>query len=343
MKLKHCRIVILLGLYVSLYQTPTVVSQIQNHRLPNNGIPGIPPQHRHSLNSSLQRFIEAQAAEEWDEVALWLGRFRSKSGGLCYTPEQKECLLSQMRSSPIISFTVEKTTASTEILSVPDGKRWWWLTGMAEMKTSSGTTTSRIQITAYQDGGQWYFTPPENDEWVRRKFTEADFSVERNGNLEIQLDPHCPLSLSEIRVVMDRQFLSLRNLTFALQNKSNKKIVHYTLFLGKAGTPCFDMMQSDPLTIEPHQTISGGGALKYSAYTYYCEGEAKRRLVISSVSFLGGSKWVDPRFRTKRPSLNCFFGSRDFHNETAQPSHARGFASAGRFNKGQFGGRFANR
>src|SRR4029450_13282854 len=77
---------------------------------------GIPSHLQPSLDESIRRFTEAQAAGRWDEVAKMLGRFRGGSRGPLYSPEHKECLLSQMKAIPMISFVTERTIFSNEIL-----------------------------------------------------------------------------------------------------------------------------------------------------------------------------------------------------------------------------------
>ena len=295
------------ALLVSLFQVGVTSSQAQTtsgKRVPTAGIPfHLQP----SLDQGIRRFTEAQATGRWDDVAKMLGRFRGGSRGPLYSQAHKECLLSQMKAMPMISFVTERTIFSTEILSAPAGKRWWLLMGVAELKTPSGTTKSQTQITSYRDRGEWYFTPTNYDRaWVRDRVTEADFLVDRSTNTELELDPACPVEIRDLSVVMDREYLSLRKLNFTLRNKTNKKIVSYGLRLGSVGAPCFGFMQGSPLTIEPHG-MARASEVKYSAYAYYCDGEVKRRLVIDDVSFADGSSWTDPKFRRNRIPKDCLF------------------------------------
>ncbi len=268
---------------------------------------GIPSQLQPSLDEGVRRFVEAQAAGQWDEVAKFLGRFRGSSRGTLYTEAHKECLLSQMRAMPMISFVRERVFFRTEILSTPTSKRWWFFTGVAEFKTTSGTAKSQAQITAYRDHGKWYFTPPSyDDEWERDRITEADFAGDKSTNISIELDPACPVEIRDFSVIIDREYLSLRRLNFTLKNKTKKKIVGYGLRLGTVDAHCFGFMQGSPTTIEPKGTAPAS-EVKYSAYVYYCQGESKRRLVIDSVSFADGSTWRDPRFQKNRIPKDCSF------------------------------------
>src|SRR5262245_40596121 len=149
--------------------------------------PNIPSELQPSLDEGLRRFIEAQANGQWDEVARLLGRFRGNSRrGFLYTPAHKECLLSQMRAAPMISFVKERVMFSTAILSEPTERRWWILEGMAEFKTASGSAKSRILMTAYRDQNEWYFTPPSDDPgWEREHVTEADLARDLSSNVSI--------------------------------------------------------------------------------------------------------------------------------------------------------------
>lgn len=268
---------------------------------------GIPFRLKPSLDEGIRRFTEAQATGRWDEVAKMLGRFRGGSRGTLYSPEHKECLLSQVKAMPMTSFVTEQIMFSTEILSTPAAKRWWFLMGVAKYKTSKSTIKSPSQITVYRDRGEWYFTPPNyDDDWVRDRVTEADFLVDRSANIVLELDPACPVEIHDLSVAMDREFLSLRKLNFTLRNKTNKKIVGYGLRLGSVGDHCFGFMQGSPLTIESHGTARAS-EVTYSAYVYYCEGETKKRLVIDEVNFADRSSWTDPRFRRKRIPKDCLF------------------------------------
>jgi hypothetical protein len=236
-----------------------------------------------------------------------LGRFRGGSRGPLYSQAHKECLLEQMKAMPMLSFVTERTIFSTATLSIPAANRWWGLVGAAEYKTPSGIVKSTAQITAYRDRGEWYFTPPNYDrEWARDRVTVADFLVDRSNNIELELDPTCPVEISDLSVVMDREFLSLRKINFTLRNKTKKKIVGYGLRLGVVGEHCFGLLQGSPLTIEPHGTARAS-EVTYSGYGYYCDGEVKRRLIIDHVSFAGGSSWDDPRFRKNRIPKDCLF------------------------------------
>jgi hypothetical protein len=269
---------------------------------------GIPARLRPSLNQRLQRFVEAQNLGDWATVADLLGRYRGVVRGMLYTEAHKECLISQMRSWPMISFKEEKVLFSTAILAEPLSKRWWSLWGTAEIRTPDKLSTVKTEITAYRDAGQWYFTPPNYDGgWEREHVTEADQKAERNSELELQMDPECPVELLDVSVKMDPEYASLREVSFTLRNKTDKRLTGYSLRLGRVGARCFGLMSGVPLAIEPNATSPRREEETYSAYGFYCEGIMKHRLVIDEVNFADGSRWIDPRFRRKGPLRGCLF------------------------------------
>jgi hypothetical protein len=59
-----------------------------------------------SLKSGLKSFIKAQAAGKWDEEDRLLDRYRDGQGmgGMLFAKAHKQCLLSQMKAMPMISF-----------------------------------------------------------------------------------------------------------------------------------------------------------------------------------------------------------------------------------------------
>lgn len=291
--------------WVSPYQNGMASPHAQTPSGKKGSSAYIPSQLRPSLDDGIRRFTQAQATEQWEEVARLLGRFRNGSRRHPYTQSHKECLLSQMRAKPMISFVIERIMFSTEILGMPAGKRWWWLTGAAEFRTISGITGAQTTITAYRDSGEWRFTPPNyDDDWVRQRVTDADLTADRSANVEIQLDSNCPLQIRDLSVVMHPEYLSLRRLRFKVVNKRNKKVIGYSLRLDLLGDPYSGISEGASIEIEPQATTKKDKEITYSAYSYYCEGESHRRLVIDSVSFADGSTWTDPRFRRNRRPKN---------------------------------------
>jgi hypothetical protein len=267
----------------------------------NDSYKGVP--HGESLKSGLKSFIEAQAAGKWDEVDRLLGRYRDGQGmyGMLFTKAHKQCLLSQMKDMPMISFEIKDLTYSTEILSRPPESRWYDLMGKATFRTQSGNVEADVdKMTAYLDQGKWYFSPTRVDSILAyQRVTEADFLVDRRESVEVQLDPRCPLEIVNLKVFMDRKAIAMRNLDFSLRNKTQKKIKGYGLRLGSVGNPCFDSMRGSLIKLAPNE-IAHSDEIYYSGYNFYCNGEKKKRIVIDSVSFEDGSTWKDPRFLKTR-------------------------------------------
>jgi hypothetical protein len=67
------------------------------------------------------------------------------------------------------------------------------------------------------------------------------------------------------------------------------------------------MISGVPRKIEPNATGTDREEVTYSGYGFYCEGEARVRVVIDSVDFADGQRWTDPGFRKKGPPKGCLF------------------------------------
>jgi hypothetical protein len=253
----------------------------------------IPEELKASLDSRLHQFTQAQAEGRWDEVAALLGRYRQTGSQHLYTEAHKQCLLTQMRSMPMVAFTLEQVTFSSELYSLPAGReKWWDLIGTAKFKTSAGENTGQSSITAYLDHQEWYFTPPNYDQmWERSQVKEEDLSRDRRDELEIQTAPGLPVELTDVHVFMDKKFLSLRDLQFRLRNKSDKPTFGYSLYLGREGG---NILSGGPLRLAPGET-SPVIHFSYSAYSFYCEENSKRTLEIDGIDFADGTAWKSPR------------------------------------------------
>ena len=250
----------------------------------------LPTSLRSSLQERLSLFTQAQADGHWDEVAGLLGRYRRGGvGDHLYTPTHKQCLISQIQNSPLVafSFSFEKVMFSTEILSMPAGSRWWYLPGEGTFRTQSGEMKQQTQLVAYRDNGRWYFTPPNYDSyWEKTHITEADFSIDRADEINVENNPKCPLEIRDVHVFMEREFPSLRDVKFTLQNRTAKRVKGFTvrLYEGKGGTS-----HSAGHEIEPNAAIEE--KMDSSAYAYFCDGIEKKRFVVESVWFADGSEW----------------------------------------------------
>lgn len=258
----------------------TISSAQTNGSLPNELKP--------SLDARLSTFVQAQNDGKWDLVASMLGRYRrGGTGDHLYTPEHKMCLISQMQAFPMISFTVTGIRFSTEILSMPSSKRWWYLSGEAVLGGESPGKQSSY-VVAYRDKGEWYFTPPNfDDQWARTHTTEAELAIEHVNEVELQRTPNSPLEVLDLHVFIDRKYLSLRNVKFKLRNHTSKKVIAFdiTLYADVKGSTELSMGQNiDPGGVFEVTTTS-------SRYVYFCEGVNKAKLVVDSVSFADGSEW----------------------------------------------------
>ena len=250
----------------------------------------LPTNLRSSLQERLSLFTQAQAEGHWDEVARLLGRYRRGGvGAHLYTPTHKQCLISQMQTSPLVgfSFSFEKVMFSTEILSMPAASRWWYLAGEGTFQRQSGEIKQETQLVAYRDNGRWYFTPPNYDgRWEKSHTTEADFAIDRADEIKVENNSRCPLEIRDVHVFMDRKFPSLRDLKFTLQNRTPKRVRGFTvrLYEGKGSTS-----HSAGREIEPHAAVEE--KMDSSAYVYFCDGIKKKRFVVESVWFADGSEW----------------------------------------------------
>jgi hypothetical protein len=294
------RVILLLIISASLLDS-TSLSMQGGSADKNDPYKGVP--HGESLKSGLKSFIEAQAGGKWDEVDRLLGRYRDGPGmyGVPFTKAHKQCLLSQMKDMPMISFEIKDISCSTEILSRPPESRWYDLMGKATFRTQSGIVEADVdKMTAYLDQGKWYFSPTRVDNNLAyKRVTEADFLVDRRESVEVELDPRCPLEIVNLKAFMDRKTINRRNLDFSLRNKTSKKIKGYGLRLGSVGNPCFDSMGNSHINLAPNE-MAHIDDIHYYSYNFYCNGEKKERIVIDFVSFEDGSTWKDPRFLKTR-------------------------------------------
>jgi hypothetical protein len=250
----------------------------------------IPEDLRPSLKSRLALFTQAQAEGRWDLVASMLGRYRNGSRSNPYTEAHKECLISQMQAFPMTSLTVKDYRFSTEILSAPLSRRWWYLVGDAVFKTQSGEQKQSAEIVAYRDNGDWFFTPPNYDEyWEGTHLTDADFAADYSNEIEIQPDATSPLEILDLRASIDRKYPSIRRLTFKLRNRSSKKVSGFDLRLFSDGG---SVQYGSGCDMEPG--ASRDEKMDSSRYVYFCNGIKKDKFVVDSVQFADGSEWQRP-------------------------------------------------
>jgi hypothetical protein len=255
----------------------------------------LPEELRPSLQKRLAIFTQAQADGRWEEVSNLLGRYRrGGTGDHPYTSVHKACLVSQMQTQPMVEFTFsfENILHSTEILSMPAASRWWYLAGEATFRSQSGELTKQqTQVVAYRDQNQWYFTPPNYDSyWEKSHITDADFSIDRADEIQVENNPKCPLEIREVHVFMDKQHPSLRDVKFALRNKTSRKVKGFTVRLYDKGGSVIYAAGADMKSNEQHSD-----KMNTSAYVYFCDGIQKQRFVVDSVYFADGSEWQRKR------------------------------------------------
>jgi hypothetical protein len=163
-----------------------------------------------------------------------------------------------------------------------------------------------VTVVAYRDEGDWFFTPQDLDrEWETAHITEAQRAADYSSQLKLDNDPGCPLEVRDVRVGMDKTYPSLRNVSFALVNKSAVTVQGYGLALGRVDDECFGVTTARPAVILPGATLKSEKPLGYSAYLYWCEGVMDHRLVVDHVTFADGTEWHDPRFLDEDHRRKC--------------------------------------
>lgn len=247
----------------------------------------IPDELRASMDARLYSFVQAQRDGNWDLVVSMLGRYRrGGTGDHLYTPEHKACLISQMQAFPMISFTVTGVQFSSEILTMPAGKRWWYLFGDAVFGGNSPGKQSS-SVVAYRDKGEWYFTPPNfDDSWAKTHTTKSELAADHLNEVEIERTPDSPLDVLDLHVFIDTEYFSLRNVKFKLRNNTTKTVTAFNVTLS---TDDGSSSLSTPRTIDPGDASEV--AMSSSRYVYFCDGVDQDKLVVDSVSFADGSEW----------------------------------------------------
>ena len=253
----------------------------------------LPADLKPSLDARLTLFIQAQADGNWNNVGSMLGRYRMGGvGHHAITPESKACLVMQMKEIPMVAFKVRNYIFSTEILSLPLDKRSWNVVGEAVFRSTTGEQATQSHIIAYRDKGEWFFSPPNYDEhWEKSHLTEADFTVDRADEIEIENAPNAPLEIFEVHAFLDKKYFSLLNVSFKLRNQTSKKVSAFTVrFYAGAGSAEY----STGTAMDPGAAVEGKEHL--SRYLYFCDGVTKHKFMVTSVSFADGTEWN----RTKR-------------------------------------------
>jgi hypothetical protein len=248
----------------------------------------LPEELKPSLETRLAVYSGAQRDSKWDVVASMLGRYRrGGTGDHLITPSQRKCMVEQMRTTPMTAFTYKSSGFSTEILNVPAEKRWWYIGGPATLKVNGQEKNSNFKFVAYRDRGQWYFSPPNIDEyWEKTHLADADTAADYANEIVIHNNPTCPLEITDLHAFLDKQYPSLRNLTFKITNRSRKRVRVYTLRLYSNGG---EIIYGTPADLEPG--ASRADKMDSSRYVYFCDGVTKDNLIVDEVDFANGSEW----------------------------------------------------
>jgi hypothetical protein len=201
-----------------------------------------------------------------------------------------------MKTMPMSSFELKNEMFSTEILGTPPSRRWWFVGGDAVLKIDGAERKGQISFIAYRESGQWYFTPPNIDEyWEKSHLTDEDRSADYADEILIHRTPNCPIKITDLHAYLDKTYPSIRNLTFKLKNDSAKQITGYTLRLYIKGG---DVIYGAGNRIEPG--ASRDEKMDSTRYSYLCEGIRKDNLIVDEVDFSDGSAWRLPR--AKKPA-----------------------------------------
>ncbi|MGB6743074.1 MAG: hypothetical protein WBE38_05390 [Terracidiphilus sp.] len=251
----------------------------------------LPDDLKPSLETRLALYTQAQRDGQWDVVASMLGGYRGGGRSDPITSAHRNCLIEQMKAMPMITFKYEDAEFSTEILNVPPERRWWLVRGDATLKINGEEKVIKLMFPAYRDHGQWYFSPPNMDEyWEKTRLTEADFAADYANEIIIHNNPDCPLEITDLHASLDRTYPSLRNLMFKLKNRSRKKVVAYTLRL---------YVRGGDTIYGTHGEIDPGGSrdekMQSSRYVYFCDGVTNDNLIVDDATFADGTDWHRPR------------------------------------------------
>lgn len=163
------------------------------------------------------------------------------------------------------------------------------LRGDGRIKTDSEEREEQIEIVAYLDNGQWYFTPPNRDhEWESTRMTQTDLTRDYRSEITALNKPNCPLEIVDLHASLNKEYRSLLDIRFKLKNRTQKRVVAYRYRIFAQGLKG-EELGTQPATIEPGG--SAHGELDTSRYVFFCQGSVKNNLIIDSVVFGDGSTW----------------------------------------------------
>jgi len=204
-----------------------------------------------------------------------------------------------MKLLPLISFKMQKEMFSTEILGMPLSERWWFVSGDAVLRTPDGEKSQNLSMIAYRNQGSWFLVPLQLDDYWEKIHPEPDLlTVDRASEITIHNSKDCPLEIANLHALVNKDYHSIRNLTFVLQNHTDKKVKGYTLRLYARGG---DQIYSAPYEIEPGSERAE--KMDSTRYSSLCEGIVQDNLIVDDVQFSDGTSWDrhSPRRNSRTP------------------------------------------
>lgn len=256
----------------------------------------IPTKLKPSLISGLESYTLAQREKRWEDLWVLMGKHKLTGAAKFEAEKEKPCILDQIKSSPLVSFTPEYSTFSTEILSLPLPKRWWLIHGSGTFETKNGNIERKTTIVASRSGNSWYFAGPSRDrEWEKEHVDLKTPSSELAKFISVLSPPSSPVSVEDIRVSINSEYLSLRKLRFKLRNGTSKQIKSIAYRIASRG---------GNISVGAGQVIDPSEAeefeVTYSGYGYYCQGERQFKLIVETVTYSDDSTWkAPPKFRSR--------------------------------------------
>jgi hypothetical protein len=255
---------------------------------------------RPELDARLKTFMDAQKSGEWNEVAALLGRYRRGGNYLLYTTTHRACLVDEMKHLPMVRFDyrVWDQSFSSEILSTPPERRWWTLVGEATFWRGGTEIKKQIQIVAYRDNGNWYFTPPPVDNAnAASHFTLEQLATDLQDKVVARVASNSPLTLVDVHAFTDKSNVLSRRVQFRLRNTTGKRVTGYTYRISDS-TNDGDITSSTGDKkdwIEPWAESHEFSEDDVTGY-YWCEGQGEVRTIIEiqDVRFDDGTEWDAP-------------------------------------------------
>jgi hypothetical protein len=262
----------------------------------------VPPPLRDRLAERLRLFAESQRNQDWTDVSRLLGDYYLPQKRIAYTSEQKVWLIDQLKQTRMLSFTIEDTSWSTAVLSLPFSKRYWFIDGLAEFSDGAVVVKKRAMLLAYRQNDDWYFYPFIRNECGDIQYPQIPDSTPQERaegelpELSLSLSPSSPIEVFDISVEKagDSSCSKERRLTFKIKNVSRKVIRAYGFQIGdirREGS--IDVGVSLP------EKLGVGKTYTYEGVTFTAN--RPHILTFDSVAFVDGSFWRPAKRSTRRP------------------------------------------